>query len=517
MRTNLPVTNREFEIPVGTTLMSTTDASSRIAYANAAFIHVSGFDLKELYGQPHNLVRHPDMPPAAFADMWDTLKAGLPWTAPVKNRRKNGDHYWVIANATPMCRNGQLVGYMSVRTPATDQQVQAAERLYADLREGRSNGRAIYRGLVVRKGLRSALSAFQLFSVRTRLLIGAAQAALVPAVVAVSEAQSLSGQLVMATAGLGGALVGQIFLWRQLGKPLRGIREQAMQVAAGGTAKDLALNRVDDVGLIMRAVNQAGLNLRALVDDVAEQVEGVTVASREIAAGGNDLSSRTEKTAASLQETAASMEQITQTIQQNTATSVQARKVAEQASEVAMHGGEAMQKVQVQMAGIQSHSTRIADIIGVIDSIAFQTNILALNAAVEAARAGEAGRGFAVVASEVRNLAQRSATAAREIKSLIQESVQQVDEGSRHVAQAGATIQRIIGQVSQVSTMVAEISQASEQQGIGVAQVHQAIAELDSATQQNAALVEQSAAAANSLSSQARRLSEAVGVYRSGV
>ncbi len=517
MRTNLPATGRAYTIPAGVTLMSTTDIDSRITYANSAFIQVSGFDRKELMGQPHNLVRHPDMPPAAFADMWATLKAGCSWSALVKNRRKNGDHYWVRANATPMRRNGQVVGYMSVRTAAAPQEIQEAEALYAAMREGRAGSRRIHRGLVVRTGLARVLSTFQLMSLRGRLALGAALAGAAPGVALLASAASPLQAAGLAGLWLGSLALGTALLWRQVASPVQSILAEANQVASGEASKALALNRVDDIGLLARAVNQAGLNLRALVDDVAEQVSGVATASREIASGSDDLSARTEETAANLEQTAASMEEITQTIKQNATTSAEARKLAEQASEVAAHGGQAMQLVVNQMGGIQSHSARIADIIGVIDSIAFQTNILALNAAVEAARAGEQGRGFAVVAGEVRSLAKRSAEAAKEIKALIEESAQRVGEGGRHVEQAGVTIQRIIEQVRHVAALVSDITMVSEQQGNGVEQVNQAISQLDSTTQQNAALVEQSAAAASSLNAQAGRLAEAIKVYRSAV
>ena len=514
MRTNLPVTGREYVLPKDSTLMSTTDLQSRITYANSAFIESSGFDTRELMGQPHNLVRHPDMPPQAFADMWATLKAGMSWTGAVKNRRKNGDHYWVIANATPVRRHGQAVGYMSVRTPATAAQAQAAQHLYDAMREGRLKGRALYRGLVVRTGVGRVLSFFQLASLRTRLLLGVGLASAAVAAPALALVATPAQQLAVAGAWAAGMLLGGGFLWRQVATPVDAVLAHANEVASGETSPGPAMNRVDEIGLLMRAVNQAGLNLGSLVDDVAVQVNAMASASHEIASGSHDLSGRTEQAAASLQQTAAAMEQIAQTVQNNATTSVEVRKHAESATEAASEGGQAMRRLVAQMDGIQRHGTRIADIANLIDSIAFQTNILALNAAVEAARAGEQGRGFAVVASEVRALAQRSADAAREVKALIEESTHGIDQGSASARQAGQTIERIVQQVRQVSALVADITTASEQQGTGVQQVHQAISLLDGATQQNAALVEQSTAAADSLSTQAARLAEALGIYK---
>ena len=514
MRKTNFVTGREFALRQGMTLMSTTDASSRITYANSAFVEASGFEANELMGQPHNLVRHPDMPPAAFADMWATLKAGQSWTGVVKNRRKDGDHYWVVANATPMRRHGQLVGYMSVRTPASAAQAQAAQRLYDDMRAGRTRGRALYRGLLVRTGLGRALSFFQLASLRTRLALGVGLGSAAVALPALAQAATPVQQLTVAGTWALGLALGGAFLWRQVATPVDAVLAHANEVASGETAPGPAMNRVDEIGLLMRAVNQAGLNLGALVDDVAVQVDAMASASGQIASGSQDLSGRTEQAAASLQQTAAAMEQIAQTVQNNATTSVEVRKHAESATEAASEGGQAMRRLVAQMDGIQRHGTRIADIANLIDSIAFQTNILALNAAVEAARAGDEGRGFAVVAAEVRALAQRSADAAREVKGLIDESTRDMDQGGHSARQAGETIERIVQQVRRVSALVSDITDASEQQGVGVQQVHVALSQLDGATQQNAALVEQSTAAAGALNVQAARLAEAVGIYK---
>ena len=514
MRVNTPVTQREYEFPDQATLMSTTDTQSRITYANAAFVDVSGFTLDEIQNQPHNLVRHPDMPKEAFGDMWATLKGGEPWTALVKNRRKNGDHYWVRANATPVIRNGQHQGYMSVRTKASREEIAAAERLYADMREGRAGHIKLHKGLLLRTGLMGLTTVFKTMGVRNRIRLPLAL--LLAALVGGSAAMGLTGAHWAQVAGLSavGVLLAGWFLEAQLAGPLEQLREQALRVATGDTQKVAHMDRVDEIGMTMRTISQLGLMFRWLIDDVSEQVLTVQTAVSEIAQGNNDLSQRTEQAASSLQETAASMEQMTATVRQNAETSSQANQLSGSASEAASRGGLAVAQVVSTMSQITESSKKINDIIGVIDGIAFQTNILALNAAVEAARAGEQGRGFAVVAGEVRNLAQRSAEAAKEIKGLIGASVDKVEAGTRLVDDAGKTMDEIVSQVRRVSDLINEISAATTEQSGGIQQVSQAVGHLDQVTQQNSALVEQGAAASQSLQYQMQRLVEAVSVFR---
>ncbi len=272
--------------------------------------------------------------------------------------------------------------------------------------------------------------------------------------------------------------------------------------------------RQDELGELMAALRNTVESLRSVVTRVNEGVVSVTTASTQIAAGNQDLSSRTEQQASSLQQTAASMEEFSGSVRQSAENARQASQLANAASVAAARGGDVVGHVVATMTDITTSSRRIADIIGVIDGIAFQTNILALNAAVEAARAGEQGRGFAVVATEVRSLAQRSADAAREIKSLIGSSVDRVEAGSRHVAEAGAAMQDIVTQVQRVTHLIGEISSAAVEQSAGIGQVSQAVSQMDQVTQQNAALVEQAAAATQGLSAQARQLAEAVSVFR---
>ncbi|MCP3020667.1 methyl-accepting chemotaxis protein [Cupriavidus basilensis] len=514
MRNNQPVSQREYELPENATLMSTTDTESRIAYANAAFVDVSGFTREEIQGQPHNIVRHPDMPAEAFADMWATLKRGEPWTALVKNRRKDGDHYWVRANAMPLVRNGKPVGYMSVRTKPSREEIDAAGRLYQDFREGSAGQRRFHKGLIIQGGWKRWASAFKTMPVRWR--IRGALATLLPASVIGAAALGMSG---MPLAGLGGIVAAMLLLvsgWleAQISRPLERVMAQALRVASGESQQVEHMDRVDEIGMTLRTISQLGLMFRWLIDDVSEQVLNVQGASSEIAQGNSDLSARTEQAASNVQDTASSMTQMTATVKSNAETAAQANELSGSASTEAAKGGKAMSQVVATMEEISSSSKRISDIISVIDGIAFQTNILALNAAVEAARAGEQGRGFAVVAGEVRGLAQRSASAAKEIKALIGASVEKVDSGAQLVNDAGQTMDNIVVQVRRVSDLIAEISLATSEQSAGISQVGDAIGDLDRITQQNAALVEQSAAAAQSLKQQANRLVEAVGVFR---
>jgi methyl-accepting chemotaxis protein len=887
MRTNQPVTNHEVLLEDGEIIVSKTDLQGRIIYVNHTFLEISGFTEKECIGEPHNMVRHPDMPAEAFADLWNNLKQGRPWSGYVKNRCKNGDHYWVKANATPLFENGQVVGYMSVREKPNREAVTACEAAYAKIRAGNS-GLVVVEGqaladnklklalrkltvaqrviatllvllalLVVQgmtalgelKGMEHAVKSLyeehvaeidelkvvvDLYAVnivdtahkarngnishedalksvsdaskriaetwgkfakgdhppeervivdKTSKTMAAADVAvaelvtilkikdepalagftinkLYPAIDPVSDqvgamiTEVLKGakqeyeqteadyaQSVKVTVGI---IIGAVVLAIVLGLALlRAVRRpvdsaseyfrkfaegrldfeitinqrdemsaildsaKAMQVKLGfdmvetrrvademtrikialdgaampitisnpqdalmymnGAAKSLweamapsirsshpdfttvdamiggnLVNYIDDeamkatyraelsgqrtldvgmggkllrvtatpvrdekgnylgrasqwvdrtleiaveneVGDIVSAAAMgdlskrlamegkveffaslsAGINqlletthealtgtsevlsrvaqgdltktidanysgifgqlkddtnstierLREVVGRIKEATEAINTASQEIAAGNTDLSSRTEEQASSLEETASSMEELNATVKANAENARQGKELSQKSNDAVVRGGQMVKQVVTTMSGIQESSKKIADIIGVIDSIAFQTNILALNAAVEAARAGEQGRGFAVVATEVRNLAQRSATAAKEIKMLIAESVDQVENGAKLVHQAGDTMDEVVVSFQQVASLVTEIANASREQSSGIEQVTQAVGQMDEVTQQNAALVEQAAAAAESLEEQARGLVQSVGMF----
>src|SRR3989344_4828864 len=304
------------------------------------------------------------------------------------------------------------------------------------------------------------------------------------------------------------------FSVRSITKSLGQAQELADRIASGDLSRDVAAMNQDEVGQLVSAMGRMQDALGGRVRQVKDAAGTITPASSEIVSGNHDLSHRTEQTAANLEETASSMELLTSTVQQSAQSSRQASDFASSAAEVAARGGAVVSQVVTTMDQITTSSRKIADITGVIDSIAFQTNILALNAAVEAARAGEQGRGFAVVASEVRNLAQRSAEAAKEIKGLIGSSVERVEDGSRLVSQAGQTMTEIVSSVRRVSDIIAEITDSSAEQSDNIGQISQSVSQLDQMTQQNAALVEESTAASESLREQALHLSSAVSQFK---
>ncbi len=894
MRVNMPVTNVEIQLREDTMIVSKTDLKGRITYINKDFIEISGFTEAELLDQPHNIIRHPDMPPEAFKDLWQTLQAGRPWVGMVKNRCKNGDHYWVQANAAPIFEGGHVTGYMSVRRKATRQQIEDAEKFYRELRDGQAGGRTVAQGAIVRDSrMRTFMSNLSLrakmwFGIGTILaltvLVGAlnvlalgdsgehikrlyetrvtglatlgqiqvkvaenrmllmraahataADVAGTPAlmdrvgenktaidklwaeylaVITADEHRALAEQYAEARGRFVGdsllparqlildnklreaadllnntdplfiatmqgsqalydyqvhaaevqfadanaaeqraryltigallvcVIIGMAFtmgLMRSLSRPLariievfrelaqghytskldiqrndelgralqglqsmqvrlgfdvaeqrrvseenlrikigldnvatnvmiaddglniiymnksiqqmlqraesdirkslpnftaagllgtnidqfhknpahqrqllgalssthkasillggrtfsltvvpviseRGVRlgsavewldrtgevaieKEVADIVAGAAAGDFSrriaaegkegfflqlaegMNRLLDTadagladvrrvfaalsegklteridkeyqgvfGALKEAANTTTDNLKEIVARIRESTDTINTAANEIASGNSDLSSRTEEQASNLEETASSMEELTSTVKQNADNARQANQLAVSASDVARKGGQVVGEVVLTMGSIHDSARKIVDIISVIDGIAFQTNILALNAAVEAARAGEQGRGFAVVAGEVRNLAQRSAAAAKEIKSLISDSVEKVEGGNKLVTQAGATMNEVVDAIKRVADIMAEISAASLEQSRGIEQVGAAVTQMDEVTQQNAALVEEAAAAAESLEEQARQLSAAVAYFNTGV
>lgn len=498
------VTQNEYPLDDDTTLMSTTDVHSYITHANDTFVQVSGYQLDELTGQPHNMVRHPDMPKAAFADMWYTLQQGEPWSGIVKNRRKNGDHYWVRANAVPMVRRGQVTGYMSIRAKATEEEIAAVEPLYRALNDG-SCMKRIHKGLVVGKGWLGKLPAMPL-RWRVRSVMAALFAVLAATLIATS-----AGWMPLAAAALV-MLLGTLLFEQQIVRPVENVARQALKVATGERNSVQHLNRSDELGLTLRAVGQLGLMCRWLINDVSSQVVSVRDGSDRLAQGNEDLNDRTRQTVANVQQTVATMNQMAASVQSNSETAAEVDKLSVAASSAATKGGNAMQTVVKTMDDIADSTQRIGSITSLINDIAFQTNILALNAAVEAARAGEQGKGFAVVAGEVRHLASRSASAANDIRKLIDASASKVQSGSEQVHAAGRTMDDIVEQVKNVTQLIAQISHATSEQATGLSELTRAVAELDSITQKNADLVEESAHISAMVKHRAGRLKDAVTV-----
>lgn len=718
MKINEPVTDQEVKLRDGQELVTKTNLKGIITYANPDFIEISGFSREELVGKNHNLVRHPDMPPAAFKDLWETLKLGRPWSKLVKNRCKNGDYYWVKANVTPIFRNGEIVEYMSVRTRPSAEEVEQASVLYAKLKRNEASIPSPSR--VASSNLSGEISKFATIAVVLALIInavlyfvGAPSIALMAGPIAaflvmlwgassclsnrvitplneakrhmldVTEGEYLApipldepgetgelkrivkilavklgyevndakeaakrsqrikvaldnvssnvmladndGEIIycndavinmMRNAqedireklpefnadtilgsnfdifhenpehqrrmldGLKSTFNGKIKVgkrsFRLIANPViddQKVRlgtvvewmditdqliaeeqvEQLIEKASHGELDerldvqiytgfmqniasgvnqmlDAVVEPLREVKRVLNALSEGDLtqqmsgdfrgefselndslnssirNLNHMVGEIRSAGRSITTGASEISSGNATLSSRTEAQAASLQETAASMEQMTSTVKQNADNADEARVLATDAQTLAEKGGDISNKVVTSMGDIRASSTKIAEIIGVIDEIAFQTNLLALNAAVEAARAGEQGRGFAVVASEVRSLAQRSASAAKEIKELISDSVEKVEEGGLFVDESGKALAEIMGSIKNVSTIISEIAAASREQAIGIEQVNIAVTQMDEGTQQNAALVEQVAAASSSMEEQAGQL-----------
>ncbi|MEP7295279.1 MAG: methyl-accepting chemotaxis protein [Burkholderiales bacterium] len=513
MRHNDPVTRREYVLEPGTWLVSTTDPQGRILHCNASFIGVSGYDRHELLGQPHNLIRHPDMPEEAFRDLWHTLGRGQPWSGIVKNRRKNGDHYWVQANVTPMMDGASCVGYMSVRTTVQPADIEAAAQLYAALcaqeRQGAPLRLRLTEGRVERIGPIGSLQ-------RATRRVGEGRLTFAPLLLG-GAAWALGrwgGPMNLGLMlALGLALATALALRRGVERPLARILSFAERIAAGDLTQRMSGERADTMGRVAQALNQMSANLQATIGDARAEVEQMTHALGEIAAGNHDMSVRTESQAASVQETATAMEQLATTVGHNTASARSAATLADETAALSGRGAEAVEHVRATMRSIDDSSQRIADITQVIDTISFQTNILALNAAVEAARAGEQGRGFAVVAGEVRALANRTTEAARQIKRLIEESASTVGAGVEQAGCASELMADSLTSVRRVTECMHDIQRASDEQQLGISQSSQAVAHLDSITQQNAAMVEQLSASATALRARADELRASMAVF----
>ena len=677
MVNNQPVTQVDYILRDNQSPISRTDAKGRITYVNSDFCEASGFTEEELLGKAHSIVRHPDMPTEAYADMWRDLPQGLTWTGMVKNRRKNGDHYWVLANVSPIWENGQITGYASVRMKPPRDSIAPVDAIYRQCRASQAKGLRIEHGAVVRTGLAGwfdrwrqpnisrrlvllmLLAAFLLVSVGAFALSGmhastrqvqsmyreGAQAlihldvmarlqlrnqlalseslatdevdfkqgekglalakqidddvaridqvwrdylaightaeekqiqdeftqlwaqykaqVLKPATTALRAQDqalvartyrytgiqqferimaSLNAQLQQQDANakqsmadaqsdlqwvqnmsllsivLGlGLLAGLGWrLQRSVVTPIHQAIDISKQIAAGFLGNKFELRGSDEVSQLMNALHAMQTSLSSMAQGILVSSELVREEANAISHSNEALAGRTEEQSASLEETASNMEKVSATVAQNTEHAINANHLVQEAGNVVSQGGLAVGQVVGTMDTIASSSRRITDIIGVIDGIAFQTNILALNAAVEAARAGEQGRGFAVVASEVRLLAGRSAAAAKEIKALIEDSVHQVEGGLRQVGQAQQTIDSSIEAVHRVAALMADIANASREQGQAIHRVAELVTHIDESTRQNVPMAERAAQAARTLEGQGQALVRTAEVFRLG-
>ncbi len=516
MRINEPVTNVEYVLDDNDVILSKTNMTGHITYVNDTLIRITGFSEEELIGQPHNIFRHPDMPPEAFQDLWDTIRAGENWRGYVKNRCKNGDYYWVDASVTPNFEHGKMIGFTSYRVKAPRDVVNRLDALYRDIREGRATHLRLSRGKSVARGPLGAVARLRDLTIKMKMGLAMLFFAVmglgstVAATAALVDTWMLLGLLSVGLAAAGS------YGWsvmRDFGRRMT-VAVQVMQgVSSGNFNQRVDNDSRDEIGQLMGSLRNMVGNLRETITKVNAATDTVNLAASEISAGNDDLSQRTEEQSASLEETASSMEELTGTVKRNADNAREANELACVARDEAVRGGEVLRETVGAMSAINESSKRIADIIGVIDEIAFQTNLLALNAAVESARAGEHGRGFAVVASEVRNLAQRSSSAANEIKDLITDSVEKARSGSDVVDRSCETLNAIVERVKQVSEIITEIAAASQEQSSGIEQVNKAVVQMDQMTQQNAALVEEAAANAKAMEEQAQQLKMVTGYF----
>jgi len=518
MRMNLPVTDEEYVLPDGDVIITRTDLDSRITYANQAFLTSSEFTLQECIGEPQNIVRHPDMPREAFADLWKTIRRGKPWTGMVKNRRKNGGYYWVRANITPIVEHGRPVGYMSVRVRPRSEEIRAAEALYEAMRTGLAKHLKLVGGEVVDTRFVARVIAMlrPSLAVGTVGILGTIAASFALTLFASLSSNELAMRTLVTAAAALGLLLSVLnarYILRKVAGPIKQAEAIAMQVVSGNVDCSFQDSTDRDVRTMIRALNQMNAKLVGVLKDTRLSIDAVLQGTEHIEGANAALCERTQSHASSLEQTAASMEEMTASVKENAGSARQASDMTVRASEVTRKGRDVVQEVIVTMNDIALASRKMGDILGIIEGIAFQTNLLALNAAVEAARAGDSGRGFAVVAQEVRALAQRSSVAAREIKELIADSLAKVENGTHLASQAGETMKDVVASSLRVADLVSEIMAANSEQSTGIEQINQAVSQMDRMTQEDAVLADQLSEVARALRFQSQRALDAISAF----
>jgi len=525
MRKNLPITGIETELLDEQYLISKTDLAGRIIYANPAFVEVSGFSREELIGAPHNIVRHPDMPPEVFADLWHTLKQGRSWVGVVKNRRKDGGFYWVLAHASPIIEQGELTGFASVRVRAKTQDIQAAEQFYQELRAGRNRSRTIRAGQITARswrrpfaGLRFLAGPSLLAAFLRKGLLNLGITGGIITMILNTEMPQQSMILLASSLGVGTLMIlgYQAVLMRRVLGSFKTATHIAQQIAAGNLTVNTRGPAVKQLETLGQNLDLMRKSLMSISTDVDQSCGNNQLVSRKLSDNSALLEARTQEQAASMQETTASMSSFGQAVLQTAENAKASHELASRSADIASRGNEAVQKVSSSMQQILESSQHIGNIVSMINNIAFQTNILSINASIESARAGEAGKGFAVVASAVRSLAQQAAEAADEIKQLVTETQTLSAEGADHAAHAGQTMQEILTSVSEVAGLMGEISAATSEQSIGLGQLTQALKQVDQITSDNAALVHDLSETAQELNQNGAELQEAISVLNHG-
>ena len=507
-----------YDFPDDALLMSTTDRQGRITHCNEAFEEVSGFSKAELMGQPHNIVRHPDVPSEIFKDLWATIGHGRIWQGTVKNARKGGGYYWVRAYVTPVMQGNKPIGYMSVRAKPSAREIAEAEQLYARIVAERARPRPgfeLHGGRVRVYGWRNLLGKFQRLSL-TQRQAGLQMPLVVLALLFPALGWTAPWQLaLLAALLLAWSALALGCLHMRVTRPLATIQNLVADIASGQLSGSLPPPlSPHPLGLLLERIKQIHINLRAVIGDAKHEIDGFNAVARELTQGAVHLSSCTDRQAQDLQETAAAMEQMAQTVAHSQQATEQIRRETEHSARLTAESESAMQQAQTLVQQLQQSSQQMGQIISTIESIAFQTNILALNAAVEAARAGEQGRGFAVVASEVRNLAQNSAKAAGEIRQLIAGSTEQIGRSAAQMQSASQSMGQSVQAVQQVRQEMQGMLTTMTEQSAGIAQVNVALADLDHVTQDNARMAHEYAQSAERMDGSTGVLRRTLDVFR---
>lgn len=519
MRINQPVTDCEYVLPEDEVIITRTDLKGRIEFANGAFLRACGFSREEVIGKAQNIVRHPDVPAAAFEDLWRTIKSGRPWSGVVKNWRKDGGFYWVLANVTPAVRNGKITGYISVRTRPTKEEIASAEGLYADLKREQDAQWRLSGGRAFRKGIRGIpqrlLSRSATARLRVLMVAQMSMILLVPMCTATGLLDLTTGRRLGWTVAIAAALScwGMAgYLTRNVFSPLARMSASALVVLSGELQHRFQESGDTNMQLLGRLLNQMNGKYIGVLIDTLGSIDRLREASSGVANGNAGLSARTEQQASVIEQTTATLAQVTDRAKRNAESAKRASAEGKRTAEAALGAAEAVRKSARLTDELAGHSRRVSEITATIDGIAFKTNLLALNAAVEAARAGQGGRGFAVVAGEVRTLAKQSEGAAREITSLIGHSLELMAASAQAAASAGGDMAKVEQSIAELTRAILDIAEASCGQSVDIGESQVAVEQLAKITQMNSALVDESAAASAELSQQAEALEDAVTV-----